>query len=97
MSQAPTAIDARRATRTDAHGKLLLLADQDRSKWDHSAIDEGRSLLRATLPARDRYTIQAAIAAVHSDAPTWAETAISASGREARDAYPSGPAWTVGE
>jgi RNA polymerase sigma-70 factor (ECF subfamily) len=68
--------DSRRAARTDANGELVLLPDQDRTLWDHALIDEGQSLVRACLRRNHPgpYQIQAAIAAVHSDAPTAADT-----------------------
>ncbi|MCV2489314.1 RNA polymerase sigma factor [Geodermatophilus sp. YIM 151500] len=68
--------DARRATRTDADGRLLLLEDQDRARWDHRAIAEGAALVREALRARppNRYALQAAIAAVHAESPTWDDT-----------------------
>ncbi len=69
-------VDARRATRVDANGALVLLADQDRSRWDRARIDEGHALVRECL-RRDRpgpYQIQAAIQAVHCDARTAAAT-----------------------
>jgi RNA polymerase sigma-70 factor, ECF subfamily len=68
--------DARRATRTDADGRLLLLEDQDRTQWDVRAIEEGRELVRQALRRGrpGRFSIQAAIAAVHAEAPTYAET-----------------------
>jgi RNA polymerase sigma-70 factor, ECF subfamily len=62
--------DARRATRVDATGELVLLADQDRTSWDRAQIDEGRALLQTALrrgPAGP-YALEAAIAAVHADA-----------------------------
>ena len=66
--------DARRATRADADGRLLLLADQDRSRWDQAAIAEGGALvveaLRGGRPGR--FALQAAIAAVHAEAPSYA-------------------------
>jgi RNA polymerase sigma-70 factor (ECF subfamily) len=69
--------EARRGARTDGDGELVRLADQDRSRWDRALIAEGqdivRSLLRRNLPGP--YQIQAAIAAVHSDAATAADTA----------------------
>ena len=68
--------EARRPARTGPDGRLVLLADQDRSRWDGALLDEGRSLVRACL-RRDQpgpYQIQAAINAVHSDAPTAADT-----------------------
>jgi len=68
--------DARRATRTDAGGRLLLLEEQDRSRWDQQAIVQGRELVRTALrPSRPgRFALQAAIAAVHAEAPSYAET-----------------------
>jgi RNA polymerase sigma-70 factor (ECF subfamily) len=69
-------IDARRPARTAADGSLVLLADQDRSLWVRSLVDEGQSLVRQCL-RRGRpgpYQIQAAINAVHSDAPIAAAT-----------------------
>jgi RNA polymerase sigma-70 factor, ECF subfamily len=68
--------EARRPARTDAHGNLVLLADQDRSRWDRGLIAEGQQLVRRCL-RQDRpgpYQIQAAINAVHSDAQTAAAT-----------------------
>ena len=68
--------DARRDTRLDADGRLLLLEHQDRSQWDSRAIAEGVTLVRAALRQRppSRYALQAAIAAVHAEAPSWRET-----------------------
>jgi RNA polymerase sigma-70 factor (ECF subfamily) len=68
--------DARRATRLDPAGHLVLLEDQDRSQWDAGAISEGVELVRDALRHRppSRYALQAAIAAVHAEAPSWAET-----------------------
>lgn len=68
--------DARRATRTAPDGRLLLLAEQDRARWDRAAIAEGVALVRASLAVRppSRYAVQAAIAAVHADAPSWEQT-----------------------
>lgn len=65
--------DSRRATRVDAEGRLLLLQQQDRLAWDRRAIDEGLALVEEALRSRPpgRYTLQAAIAAVHAEAPTW--------------------------
>ena len=68
-------IDARRGART-VGGDLVLLSDQDRTLWDEPRIEEGRTLLRICL-ARNRpgpYQLQAAINAVHSDAPSAART-----------------------
>ena len=69
-------VDARRDARTDAQGAFLRLSDQDRSAWDGSKLAEARALLRACLAIGrpGPYQIQAAINAVHSDAPTVAET-----------------------
>jgi RNA polymerase sigma factor (sigma-70 family) len=67
---------ARRASRTDSGGRLVPLAEQDRSLWDTRSIAEGVSILQAAL-ARDRlgeYQAQAAIAALHADAPSTSET-----------------------
>jgi RNA polymerase sigma-70 factor (ECF subfamily) len=68
--------DARRATRTAADGRLLLLEEQDRSHWDRRAIAEGSELvvgaLRRGRPGR--FALQAAIAAVHAEASSFAET-----------------------
>ncbi|HEV7192404.1 MAG TPA: sigma-70 family RNA polymerase sigma factor [Jatrophihabitantaceae bacterium] len=68
--------DARRATRTGADGQLVLLADQDRSQWDSPAISEGAELVRVALRSRPpgRFALQAAIAAVHAEAPSWDAT-----------------------
>jgi RNA polymerase sigma-70 factor (ECF subfamily) len=64
--------DARRATRLDAGGELVTLEDQDRSRWDTAAIEEGVALLEGALRrgAAGRYQVQAAIAACHATAPT---------------------------
>ncbi|MCX4911752.1 RNA polymerase sigma factor [Streptomyces sp. NBC_00878] len=69
-------IEARRPARETPDGDLVLLADQDRRLWDRDLITEGQSLVRRCLRL-DRpgpYQIQAAINAVHSDAPTAAAT-----------------------
>jgi RNA polymerase sigma-70 factor (ECF subfamily) len=62
---------ARRAARTDEKGDLVLLEAQDRSRWDHDAIDEGLALLAraAALGPSGAYRLQAEIAAVHDRAP----------------------------
>lgn len=68
--------ESRRAARTDPRGELVLLADQDRGRWDRALLDEGRELVRRCL-RRNRpgpYQLQAAINAVHSDAPSAAAT-----------------------
>jgi RNA polymerase sigma-70 factor (ECF subfamily) len=68
--------DARRAARTTAAGELVPLAHQDRSRWDRRLIDEGQGLLRRCLAIGrpGPYQLQAAINAVHADAPSVAET-----------------------
>ena len=68
--------ESRRAARTAPDGSLVLLPDQDRTRWDGDLIAEGQALVRACL-RRNRpgpYQIQAAVNAVHSDAPTAADT-----------------------
>jgi RNA polymerase sigma-70 factor (ECF subfamily) len=69
-------LESRRATRTSAEGALLLLRDQDRGRWDQRLIAEGQALVRRCLRLNrpGPYQIQAAINAVHSDAPSVAET-----------------------
>jgi RNA polymerase sigma-70 factor (ECF subfamily) len=68
--------DARRATRTDADGRLVLLEEQDRSLWDRALIEEGDRLVTAALRGGrpGRFSLQAAIAAVHAQAPTFDDT-----------------------
>jgi RNA polymerase sigma-70 factor, ECF subfamily len=67
---------SRRAARTTAAGDLVRLADQDRSRWDRQLIAEGQDLVRRCLRRGQPgpYQVQAAINAVHSDAPSAAET-----------------------
>jgi RNA polymerase sigma-70 factor (ECF subfamily) len=67
---------ARRGERTDDDGRLVLLADQDRSRWDRAAIAEAHGLIDAALRAGPpgRFTLQAAIAALHAQAPSWEQT-----------------------
>jgi RNA polymerase sigma factor (sigma-70 family) len=63
--------DARRAARTGANGELIPLDEQDRTRWDHRRIREGVALVSSTL-AQGRvgpYQVQAAIAAIHDEAP----------------------------
>jgi RNA polymerase sigma-70 factor (ECF subfamily) len=69
-------IEARRDARTTAEGELVVLAEQDRGRWDRGLIAEGQALVRRCL-RRDHpgpYQIQAAINAVHSDAPAASAT-----------------------
>ncbi|TMR18691.1 RNA polymerase sigma factor [Nonomuraea turkmeniaca] len=69
-------IESRRAARTGPAGELVPLAEQDRGAWDRGLVEEGQALVRSCLRI-DRpgpYQIQAAINAVHSDAPSAADT-----------------------
>ncbi len=69
--------DARRAARVDDAGELVLLEDQDRSRWDADEIAEGRLLAARALVGPEphgRFALQAAIAAVHARASTWERT-----------------------
>jgi len=67
--------DARRNARLDGR-ELALLADQDRSVWDHTAITEGAALVRESLSKHPphRFALMAAIAAVHDQSRSWSET-----------------------
>jgi RNA polymerase sigma-70 factor, ECF subfamily len=69
-------VDARREARLDARGAPVALEDQDRGRWDATRIDEGRATLRRALvlPDRGSYVIQAAIAALHAEAPSFEAT-----------------------
>jgi len=63
--------ESRREARADDQGELILLDDQDRTRWNHALIEEGSALVRAALTAQQRpgpYALQAAIAAVHAEA-----------------------------
>ncbi|HVK41355.1 MAG TPA: RNA polymerase sigma factor [Phenylobacterium sp.] len=68
--------ESRRATRINAAGDLILLEDQDRSLWDRELIAEGQRLIERALTSRRAgpYLLQAAIAALHAEAPTTAQT-----------------------
>ena len=68
--------DARRAARTSSSGELVLLDAQDRSLWNRAQIDEGIALVERALSSRrfGPYALQAAIAAVHTQAPDAAAT-----------------------
>ena len=63
--------DSRRGTRTGGHGELVLLSDQDRSRWNRTQIEEGVRVLNRALRLRrpGRYQLEAAIAALHAEAP----------------------------
>lgn len=69
-------VESRRAARTGPDGSLVRLADQDRSRWDRALVAEGQAIVRACLRRNEPgpYQIQAAIQAVHGDAPTAADT-----------------------
>jgi RNA polymerase sigma-70 factor (ECF subfamily) len=68
--------ESRRSARVSVDGDLLLLEQQDRSTWNHALIREGIALVERALATRrfGPYTLQAAIAAVHAEAPTYMET-----------------------
>jgi RNA polymerase sigma-70 factor (ECF subfamily) len=68
--------DSRRGARVGRDGEFLALADQDRSKWHRDSIDEGLVLVGESIRRGrpGRFTLMAAIAAVHSSAPHWDET-----------------------
>ena len=68
--------DARSGARLDGNRDLVLLEDQDRSKWDRSAITEGVALVREALKLRppSRFALMAAIAAVHDESGSWSDT-----------------------
>jgi len=68
--------DSRRAARTDEAGELVRLDDQDRSLWDRAQIEEGSALVQRALASRrfGPYTLQAAIVAVHAEAPSAVQT-----------------------
>jgi RNA polymerase sigma-70 factor, ECF subfamily len=67
--------DSRRGTRTGPEGELILLADQDRARWDRAEIEEGVRVLNHALRLRrpGRYQLEAAIAALHASAPSMEE------------------------
>jgi RNA polymerase sigma-70 factor (ECF subfamily) len=69
-------VDARRPARTTPDGRLVLLADQDRDRWDRERIAEGQAIVRRCLRRNQPgpYQLQAAVNAVHSDAPAAAAT-----------------------
>jgi RNA polymerase sigma-70 factor (ECF subfamily) len=68
--------ESRRAARTSPDGDLILLEDQDRSQWNRELIAQGTTLVERALKSRrfGPYTVQAAMSAVHANAPTAAET-----------------------
>lgn len=88
---------SRRAARTDEAGDLVTLENQDRSVWDHDLVGDGKAFLNRALAMRcaGPYQIQAAISAVHADAPSYAETdwcEITGLYRRLHDLQPS---WVV--
>jgi RNA polymerase sigma factor (sigma-70 family) len=74
--------DSRRVARVDSEGRPVLLADQDRTRWDAEAIKEGVELvgaaLRRSAERPDAYVVQAAVAACHALAPSYASTSWDA-------------------
>src|SRR2546428_13770493 len=68
--------EPRRATRTRPEGSVVLLGEQDRTRWDRALIEEGQAIVRRCLRRNQPgpYQLQAAINAVHADAPTVEET-----------------------
>ena len=70
------ATNARREARVDEGGDVVLLADQDRSRWDHAAIGEAHDLVDTALRRKKvgPYQVQAAISCLHGLAPTWDDT-----------------------
>lgn len=68
--------ESRRAARTSPAGEIVLLEDQDRSLWNRAQIEEGKTLVEQALTTRGfgSFAIQAAIVAVHADAPSASET-----------------------
>jgi RNA polymerase sigma-70 factor (ECF subfamily) len=80
--------ESRRGARTAPDGTIVLLADQDRSQWNRAVIAEGSALVERAITSRrfGPYTLQAAIAAVHAEAPTGAATDWPADRRAVRRA-----------
>lgn len=68
--------DSRRLTRQDRNNNIVLLEDQNRAAWDKAKISEGTALLKSTLARQQvgMYQLQAAISAIHAEAPSWNET-----------------------
>ncbi|MFB7719585.1 RNA polymerase sigma factor [Nocardia sp. NPDC056100] len=67
--------ESRRDARTDVAGNMVALSDQDRDRWDRDRITEGIALVRESLGRNpSRYGLEAAIAAVHAESHTWADT-----------------------
>ncbi len=70
--------DSRRAARVDTDGEIVLLQDQDRSRWDRQRIDEGLRMLERAVSLRRAgpYQLQAAIAAAHAEGRPWSEIVL---------------------
>jgi RNA polymerase sigma-70 factor, ECF subfamily len=68
--------ESRREARASKDGEIILLEEQDRSRWDHQMISEGTALVEQALRSGEfgAYTLQAAISAVHAEAATAAQT-----------------------
>jgi RNA polymerase sigma-70 factor (ECF subfamily) len=68
--------ESRRESRVSGDGEIILLEDQDRSRWDQNLIREGTALVEQALRSRrfGAYTLQAAISAIHAEAATAAQT-----------------------
>ena len=83
--------ESRRVARTTDTGELILLNEQDRSQWNRAQIDEGKALVERAFAAGavGAYTLQAAIAAVHADAPS-AEAVLAAIESAERALAPGG-------
>jgi RNA polymerase sigma-70 factor (ECF subfamily) len=73
-------VEARSTTRVDGDGRMVLLAEQDRGRWDRDLISEGVAVLTDALQraAPSRYAVEAALAAVHAESPSWEDTDWSA-------------------
>ena len=85
--------DARRPARTDADGLPVSLEDQDRSRWDRDAIAEGTAVLDHALALGEPgpFQVQAAVAALHAEAPTWDSHRLAADRRALRRARTARP------
>ena len=87
--------DARRPARTGAHGELIPLAEQDRTRWDRAAIAEGIALAVDRDVGRravGEYQLQAAIAALHDERATRRGHRLAADPRPVRPAGAAAPA-----
>jgi len=69
-------VEARSTTRVDGDGRMVLLSEQDRGRWDRDLISEGVAVLTDALEraAPSRYAVEAALAAMHAEAPSWEDT-----------------------